>query len=312
MKPEIIVRVQFPSAAIELFEKDFVVHYSPSPEEFEQAIDAYPETRALVTNGSIGVTCDQLRRLKKLEMVVTQGVGYENVDFPTVKDLGLVLTTGKGTNAFSVADHAMALLLAIARNIVWADRQVRDGQWLKSRGPRALAWKKRLGIMGLGEIGLQIAERAAGFGMTVSYHNRNKRSDVDFAYKATPIELAQDSDFVIIVMPGGSDTKGLVGRQFLDALGPKGYLINIGRGTIVDTDELISALHDKRIAGAALDVVAGEPAVSQELLDAPNLIITPHMAGRSPESVSEAMNRIANNLKTHFAGRDSDLISRIA
>jgi lactate dehydrogenase-like 2-hydroxyacid dehydrogenase len=311
MKPEIIVRVPFPSAAIDKFSEDFTVHYAPSPEEFDKAIDEFPETRALVTNGSIGVTGDQLRRMKKVEMVVTQGVGYENVDLPTVKELGLVLTTGKGTNGFSVADHAMALLLAIARNLVWADRQVREGLWLKSRGPRAIAWRKRLGILGLGEIGLQIAERAAGFGMTINYHNRNKRTDVDFNYKSSPLELARDSDFVIVVMPGGADTRGLIGREFLDALGPNGYLINIGRGTIVDTDELIKALHEKRIAGAAIDVVAGEPAVSQELLDAPNLIITPHMAGRSPESVSEAMNRIANNLKTHFDGRDGDLVSRI-
>ena len=310
MKPEIIVRVQFPSSGLALFERDFTVHYAPTPEEFDKAIDAFPATRALVTNGSIGVTGDQLRRLKKLEMVLTQGVGYENVDFAAVKELGLVMTTGKGTNAFSVADHAMALLLAIARNIVWADRRVREGAWLQSRGPRALAWKKRLGIMGLGEIGLQIAERAEGFGMSVAYHNRNKRDDVGYAHKATPLELAQDSDFIIIVMPGGPGTKGLVGREFLDALGPQGYLINIGRGTIVDTGEMISALHEKRIAGAAIDVVAGEPAVSPELLGAPNLIITPHMAGRSPESVSVAMQRISDNLNAHFSG--GELVSRVA
>lgn len=310
MKPEIIVRVQFPSAALDLFARDFVVHYAPSPEEFEKAIDAYPDTRALVTNGSIGVTGDQLRRLGKVEMVVTQGVGYENVDIATVKERGMVLTTGKGTNAFSVADHGMALLLAIARNIPWADRRVRDGEWLKSRGPQALAWKKRLGILGLGEIGLQIARRALGFDMEVSYHNRNKRDDVDFAYKKTPLDLARDNDFVIVVMPGGPETRGLIGAEFLDALGPKGFLINIGRGTIVDTDALIKALHERRIAGAALDVVAGEPTVTRELLDAPNLIITPHMAGRSPESVSAAMNRIADNLKTHFSG-EGELVSRI-
>lgn len=310
MKPEVIVRMQFPSTGLNLLAEDFEVHYAPSPEKFEQAIADFPDTRALVTNGTIGVTGDQLRRLKKLEMVLTQGVGHENVDLATVKELGLVLTTGKGTNAFSVADHAMALLLAIARNIVWADQRVRQGAWVESRAPRALAWKKRLGILGMGEIGLQIAERAGGFGMSVRYHNRNKRDDVDFAYKAGPVELAEDSDFVIISMPGGPGTKGIVGRAFLDALGPQGYLINIGRGSIVDTDELVKALHDKRIAGAALDVVAGEPVVPQALLDAPNVIMTPHIGARSPESVSEAMKRISRNLKAHFAGEP--LVSRVA
>ena len=310
MKPEVIVRIQFPSVGLKLLEEDFVVHYAPSPEEFEKAIDEFPATRALVTNGSIGVTGEQLRRLKNLEIVHTQGVGYENVDFAAVKDLGLILCTGKGTNAFSVADHAMALLLAIARNIPWADRQVRNGLWLKSRGPRAIAFRKRLGILGLGEIGLQIAERAAGFSMQISYHNRNKRDDVPYEYKATPVDFARDSDYVIVAMPGGPGTKGIVGREFLDALGSTGYLVNIGRGTIVDTDELIKALHEQRIAGAALDVVAGEPNVSQELLDAPNLILTPHIASRSPESVTAAMKRISDNLKAHFAG--GDLVSRVA
>ena len=168
---------------------------------------------------------------------------------------------------------------------------------------------KRLGIMGLGEIGMMIASRARGFEMEVSYCNRNKRDDVDFAYHATALDLAKNNDFLLIAMPGGEGTKGLIDRQVLDALGPKGYLINIGRGTIVDTDALIAALHDGRIAGAAIDVVAGEPEVSEELLAAPNLTITPHMASRSPESVSEAMNRISNNLKAHFAGEP--LVSRI-
>jgi len=310
MRPEVIVRVQFPSFGLKLLEEDFTVHYAPSPEEFERAIEEFPATRALVTNGSIGVTGDQLRRLRSLEILHTQGVGYENVDFATVKDLGLILCTGKGTNAFSVADHAMALLLAIARNITWADRQVRNGLWLKSRGPRAIAFQKRLGVLGLGEIGLQIAERAAGFSMEVSYHNRNKRSDVPYEYKATPLDLARDNDFVVIAMPGGPGTKGIVGREFLDALGPKGFLINIGRGTIVDTDELIKALHEQRIAGAALDVVAGEPNVTPELLEAPNLILTPHIASRSPESVTASMQRISDNLKAHFAG--GALVSRVA
>ncbi len=310
MKPEIIVRIPFRPEAIELFRRDFTVHYAPTLDEFEKTIDAHPDALALVTNGSIGVTADQLGRLKKVGFIQTQGVGFENVDMPTVNARGIKVATGKGTNANSVADHGMALLLAIARNIVWADKRVREGLWLKSRdNAQAEAANKRLGIMGLGEIGLLIAKRAEGFGMDISYHNRNKRSDVDYTYVADPMELARSSDFVLIVMPGGPASRGLVNRDFLDALGPNGYLINIGRGTIVDTAELISALHDKRIAGAAIDVVAGEPTVTPELLAAPNLVITPHIAGRSEESVVEAMNRVSHNLNAYFAGKP--LISQI-
>lgn len=310
MKPEIIVRIPFRPEAIELFRKDFTVHYAPTLDEFEKTIDAHPDAQALVTNGSIGVTADQLARLKKVGFIQTQGVGFENVDMPTVNARSIKVATGKGTNANSVADHGMALLLAAARNIVWGDKRVREGLWLKSRdNPQQEASRKRLGIMGLGEIGLLIAKRAEGFSMDISYHNRNKRTDVDYKYVADPLELAKNNDFVLIVMPGGPSSRGLVNREFLDALGPNGYLINIGRGTIVDTADLISALHDKRIAGAAIDVVAGEPAVSPELLAAPNLIITPHIAGRSEESVVEAMHRVSHNLNAYFAGMP--LISQI-
>ena len=190
MKPEVLVRIQFPSSGLALLEKDFLVHYAPTPEELAKAIDTVGGSiRAVVTNGSIGLKGEQMRALPKLEMILTQGVGYENVDMETATALRLVVTTGKGTNAFSVADHAIGLMLAVARNIVWADRRVREGAWLQSRGPRPVVWRKRLGILGLGEIGLEIARRAAGFDMPVRYHNRRQRSDVGFAYKASPVEL---------------------------------------------------------------------------------------------------------------------------
>ena len=307
---DVIVKVPLPDAGIELLRKDFTVHYAPSEDEFEQAIKDHPQTRALVTNGSIGVKGQQLRRLTNLEMILTQGVGFENVDTAVVQELGLRMTTGKGVNAFAVADHAMALLLAAARHITWADRRVREGRWLESRGPRASAYRKRIGIMGLGEIGNMIANRAKGFEMEVSYLNRSVRDDVDYPFYSNALDLATNSDFLMIATPGGSETRGVIGKEVLDALGPQGYLINIGRGTIVDTDALIAALHDGRIAGAAIDVVAGEPVVSEALLAAPNLTITPHMAGRCPESVDHAMRRISDNLKTHFSG-EGDFVSKI-
>ena len=311
MKPEVLVRIQFPSSGLALLEKDFLVHYAPTPDELAKAIDTVgANIRAVVTNGSIGLKGEQMRALPKLEMILTQGVGYENVDMETATALRLVVTTGKGTNAFSVADHAIGLMLAVARNIVWADKRVREGAWLQSRGPRPVVWRKRLGILGLGEIGLEIARRAAGFDMPVRYHNRRQRTDVGYVYKASPVELAADSDFLVVAMPGGPGTRGLVGREVLDALGPRGYLINVGRGTVVDTDALVDALQENRIAGAALDVVAGEPQVPERLLTAPNLILTPHIASRSPESVAEAMKRISDDLKAHFAGEP--LVSRVA
>lgn len=303
MKPEIIVRIPLPAAGLRLLAQDFVVHHVPTPPAFEQAIDAYPETRALVTNAMWGVSEAQLRRLPKLEFVQTRGVGNDGVDIDAVRALGLVLASGKGTNAFAVADHAMALLLGAVRNLCNLNTAVRAGQWEAMRGPRPVIWKKTLGILGLGEIGAMVARRAQGFDMDVIYHNRRPREDVPYRYVASALELAHASDHVVIAMPGSADTRGMIGREFLDALGPDGFLVNVGRGSLVDSEQLALALSEGRIAGAGLDVVDGEPEVPDCLLRAPNLVITPHMGARAPETEQAAITRIHDNLLAHFAGR---------
>lgn len=303
MAPEIIVRIQYPDAGLDLLRAHFTVHYAPSPEAFEAAIDASGGVvRGLVTNGSLGVSASQIARMPKLEVIHTQGVGHENVDLDAARAQGIRVATNKGTNSFSVADHAMALLLSVARGIPWMDREVRAGRWVTARKSRPLAYRKRLGILGLGEIGMMVAQRAAGFEMEIGYHNRNPRDDVPHVYHASPLALAAASDFVVVSMPGGAGTRKVVNAAFLDALGPGGFLINIGRGSSVDNDDLAAALTEGRIAGAAIDVVDGEPEVPASLLAAPNLIITPHIASRSPESVNSANARVADNLQAYFAG----------
>lgn len=303
MTPEIIVRIQYPEAGLDLLRAHFTVHYAPSPEKFEAAIDARGGVvRGLVTNGSLGVSGSQIQRMPKLGVIHTQGVGHENVDLEAARARGISVATNKGTNAFSVADHAMALLLSAARGIPWMDREVRAGRWVAARMSRPLAYRKRLGILGLGEIGMMVAQRAAGFEMEIGYHNRSARDDVDYRYHASPLALAEASDFVVVSMPGGAGTRKVINAAFLEALGPGGFLINIGRGSSVDNTDLAAALTEGRIAGAAIDVVDGEPAVPDVLLAAPNLIITPHIASRSPESVNCANERVAENLRAYFDG----------
>jgi lactate dehydrogenase-like 2-hydroxyacid dehydrogenase len=242
------------------------------------------------------------------------------IDLPTANARGIVVTNGSGTNTQAVADHAMTLLLAIAGTLVPSVEAVRRGEWSNFSSPqrdaasvgertdfpyrRIQVSSKKLGILGLGLIGQQIAHRAAdGFDMEVAYHNRQPVEGVPYAYKETLVELAEWSDFLILAAPGGDATYHIVNRQVLQALGPNGYLVNIGRGTVVDTDDLVAALKAREIAGAALDVVEGEPDIPAALLTTDHLLLTPHIAGRSPEALDAMITLVEQNLTAHFSGQ---------
>lgn len=283
----------------------FAPHVAATPEARREAIrEGSAATRAVLTNGASGLTAAEIAALPKLEIICAIGVGYENVDVAAARARGIVVTHGRGTNAVPVADHAMALMLGIARGIAEADAAVRRGDWLKARAPRPSITGKRLGILGLGEIGLEIARRAAGgFGMQVAYHNRREREGCAYPWMPSVPALAEWCDFLMIATPGGAGTRHLVDAAALDALGPAGFLINIGRGSVIDQAALIAALGERRIAGAALDVVDGEPVVPPEFATLGNVIITPHIGGRAPEAVQATAALVIGNLRAHFAGQ---------
>jgi lactate dehydrogenase-like 2-hydroxyacid dehydrogenase len=163
---------------------------------------------------------------------------------------------------------------------------------------------KKLGIFGLGVIGRKVASRAAnGFEMEVAYHNRQPAPDVPYTWMPTLLELAAWADFLVVTAPGGDATRHSVNREVLAALGPNGYLVNVGRGTTVDTDALVAALESGQVAGAGLDVVEGEPNLPPGLLAADHVVLTPHFAGRSPESAQAAIDMLATNLGAWFTGK---------
>ena len=162
---------------------------------------------------------------------------------------------------------------------------------------------KKLGILGMGTIGQQIAKRAAAFDMDVGYHNRKPKEGVAQRYFDDLKSLAAWADFLVLAAPGGPATKHLVNAEVLDALGPQGYLVNIGRGSVVDTEALAAALRENRIAGAGLDVYESEPKRPEQLVGLDNVLLTPHMAGWSPEATQKSVDHFLANAEGHFAGR---------
>src|SRR5262249_47596246 len=200
-----------------------------------------------------------------LEIVCAVGAGYEAIDLDAARSRGIAVANCPDANASAVADSAMMLLMATTRHLLQADRLVRAGGWQDQwHVDTPTISGKRLGVLGLGKIGSRIAHRAArGFDMEVGYHNRKAVSGSSYRYFDSLIEFAMWADFLIAAAPGGAGTRHLVNADVLTALGSSGYLVNIGRGTVVDTVALIDALRSKRIAGAGLDVVEGEPDVPE-------------------------------------------------
>ncbi|UWF47095.1 2-hydroxyacid dehydrogenase [Pseudomonas sp. N3-W] len=275
---------------------------APTPAERAQAIATHgARIDAVLTRGPLGLYADEIAALPALKIICVIGAGYEHVDLQAASDRHITVTNGAGVNASSVADHAMALLLSLVRDIPRADAAVRRGEWPKIMRPSLAG--KRLGILGLGAVGMAIAKRAAdGFDMSVCYHNRQHRSDVPYDYCSTPTELARASDFLVVATPGGLGTQHLINRQVLDALGPKGFLVNIARASVVVTADLITALEQRRIGGAALDVFDAEPKVPEALKSLTNVILTPHVAGLSPEATQGTVELVGKNLVAFFSG----------
>jgi lactate dehydrogenase-like 2-hydroxyacid dehydrogenase len=270
--------------------------------------EARDTVRAVLTNGRGGLSGEEMALLPKLEIICAVGAGYEAVDLDAARVRGIAVANSPDTNAPAVADSAMMLLMAATRHVRAADRHVRAGNWQEQwRVDTPTISGKRLGILGMGTIGGRIAHRAAdGFDMEVGYHNRKPVPGSRHRYFANVVELARWADFLVCAAPGGAATRHLVNADVLAALGPQGYLVNVGRGTVVDTAALIEALKEKRIGGAGLDVIEGEPALPPllpELLQFDNVVITPHVAGRAPEARAAATATIVANLDAHFAGK---------
>lgn len=275
---------------------------APSPQLRADAIVRHAgEIDAVLTRGPLGLTAAEIDALPKLQIICVIGAGYEQVDLPAAAARGITVTNGAGANAPAVADHTLALLLALLRDIPCADASTRRAEWNRVISPSVSG--KRLGILGLGAVGLAIAKRASlGFDMPISYHSRTPREDVAYSWYDSPQHLAEAVDILVVATPGGANTHHLVDAQVLQALGAEGYLVNIARASVVDTQALVEALQQGTIAGAALDVFDDEPAVPDALKALGNTVLTPHVAGQSPEAARDTVALVLRNLQAFFAG----------
>lgn len=270
---------------------------------------ARKDARILVTSGFIGVTREEIAALPALGLICTIGTGYEKVDLATARERGIRVTHAAGMNAPSVADHAFALLLAIVRNIPVYDASARAGKWREDLPQRPMPSGRKIGIIGMGAIGQGIARRAEGFDMEVSYMARSAKAGLPWRYVDNVRDLARDVDFLISAVPGGPATHHMIDRAVLEALGPGGFLVNVGRGSVVHTDDLIAALQGGIIAGVGLDVFEDEPTIPDALRTMTNVVLTPHVGGAAPEVQILGVKLMRQNIEAFLAG--APLISPI-
>lgn len=300
---EIMAMPHLQPVLLEPLQAAYVVHPHPNETDPVNFSKAAPRIRAIAATGESRISAELLRQLPALEIISVMGVGYDGVDIAAARARGVAVTHTPGVLNDDVADLAMALMLAWARQVPQADRFVRAGQW--PAGPMPLGRRvsgARLGIVGMGRIGQAIAQRASAFGMRIAYTARSAKADLPHPYLPTAAAVAAQSDFLVVITPGGAGTRKLIDAEVLAALGPQGCLVNVARGSVIDEAALIAALAAGTIAGAALDVFENEPNVPLALREMDNVVLTPHI-GSATRETRRAMAELAlANLKAHFAG----------
>lgn len=306
MKPDVLALGAFPRGMMaDLAERFTVHHFLPYPlPPGALAPEIAARIRAIATEANRGASRELIAMLPKLEIIAGFGVGVDAIDLAAARARDIPVTNTPGVIAEDVADLAIGLMIASARQMLAADRFVRDGHW--KNGPIALSHRvsgRRIGVLGLGGIGATIARRAAAFDMTVRYSGPRQKPGVPYEFVADPVALAHASDFFIVACKGGAETRHLVDAQVIEALGPAGTLINIARGSVVDEAALIVALQAGRLGFAALDVFADEPNVPAELLALPNVIVQPHHGTATVETREKMGRMVIDNILARLEGR---------
>ena len=301
MSKDIMLVSSVPTFMMNDLQQEYVLH------DHAHILDpeAFTKVTAFVGVGSTAkVDRKLLSVFPNVKLISIFGVGYDGIDVAAVKEKGIQVTHTPDVLTDDVADLAMGLILSIGRRIPQSDKFVRNGDWVSE--PFTMTHKvtgTRLGVVGLGRIGQAIAKRAAAFDMSIAYTGRRAKTNAPFRYYPTASELAANSDYLVVAVPGGDDTKNMINSQVLKALGPKGIVVNIARGSVIDQTALLQALKDKSIAGAGLDVFWDEPNIDPQFFKLQNVVLTPHNGSNTHETRRAMADLALANLKAFFEER---------
>lgn len=304
MKIDIVLVVPIYAGAVEQLDKTYSMHRLWEAKDRAAFLAGIKDRVRAIVTGPGRVDAALMDALPKTEIIATQSVGTDHIDLEAAKARRIAVTNTPDVLTDDVADLAMTLTLAVARRIVVGDRFVRDGKWLKGNLPLATkVGGATMGIVGLGRIGLAIAKRAEAFGMKLAYHGPRAKPGVAYPFYPDLAEMAGAVDYLMVSCPGGAGTRGLVNAKVLRALGAKGVVVNISRGTVIDEAAMVEMLGNGSLGGAGLDVFADEPRVPEALFALENVVLQPHV-GSATHATRGAMGQLViDNLKAHFAGQ---------
>ncbi|MFO1032970.1 MAG: 2-hydroxyacid dehydrogenase [Hyphomicrobiales bacterium] len=306
-KPEILQVGPYPAWDQEPLEAAFTVHKLFEAADKPSFLAQHgPKVRAIATRGELGASREMIEACPKLEIISVYGVGTDAVNLDAARERNVRVTNTPDVLTHDVADLGVAMMLCLSRGMMGAERWVRDGSWA-AKGLYPLqhrVWGKRAGVLGLGRIGLAVAQRLAGFGLEVAYSARApKEAGKAWEFIADPVSLAARSDFLFVTLAASPATRHIVNAKVIEALGPQGMLINISRAANIDEAALLDALEQGQLGSAALDVFEGEPKLNPRFLKLQNVLLQPHHASGTFETRKAMGQLLRDNLAAHFAGK---------
>lgn len=305
MGVEIVQTTAMPPAIQQVLDSSYTVHKLWEAKDKAALLkEIGPRVRGMATSGAAGAKRDLIEALPKLEIISSFGVGYDSIDIGCAQERKVTVTNTPDVLTECVADTAMGLTLGMLRRLPQAHQFVREGRWPKDKFPLTdKLGGKIMGIVGAGRIGQAIAKRAEAFGMEIRYFGPRKKADLAWRYYDNLVAMAKDVDILMISCPGGQETHQIVNAAVIAALGPKGYLVNIARGSVVVESALVQALVDGKIAGAGLDVFENEPNVPEALWNLDNVALAPHVGSGTHETRQAMGDLMLKNLEAWFAGK---------
>jgi lactate dehydrogenase-like 2-hydroxyacid dehydrogenase len=306
-KPDVLQVGPYPAWDQEPLDLAFAMHrYFEAPDKAEFLAGIGPSIRAIATRGELGASRALIEACPQLEIISVYGVGFDAVDLRTAGERGIRVTNTPDVLTNDVADLGIAMMLCLSRGMIGAERWVKDGKWA-AKGPYPLqhrVWGKRAGLLGLGRIGFEVAKRLEGFGLDISYSDvAPEGHGKDWRFIADPLSLACQTDFLFVTLAASAETRHIVNREVIEAVGPDGMIINISRASNIDEDALLLALESGELGSAALDVFEGEPNLNPRFLALNNVLLQPHHASGTFETRKAMGQLVRDNLMAHFAGQ---------